>query len=53
MLDVVFKEDASTIKIDNAPVILSIIRQWALNILNQHKGHNIFKTDNAKNHDEP
>ena len=37
MLDVVFKEDASTIKIDNAPVILSIIRQWALNILNQHK----------------
>jgi predicted transposase YbfD/YdcC len=39
MLDVVFKEDASTIKIDNAPVILSVMRRWALNILNQKKGN--------------
>ncbi len=52
MLDVAFKEDAGTIKIDNVAVILSIIRQWT-QYLEPIQEYNIFKTDNAKNHDKP
>ncbi|MDP1602982.1 MAG: hypothetical protein Q8M03_06915 [Legionella sp.] len=31
-------EDLSRIRTDNAPEILSIMRKWGLNLINQHKG---------------
>lgn len=38
VLDMTFNEDGCRIRTDNAPEILSIIRKWAMNLLNQHKG---------------
>jgi predicted transposase YbfD/YdcC len=38
VLDVTFNEDHSRIRNDNAPEILSMLRKWGLNIINQHKG---------------
>jgi predicted transposase YbfD/YdcC len=37
VLDVTFREDLSRIRKDNGPEILSLIRKWALNLINQHK----------------
>lgn len=37
-LDVVFNEDKACIRNDNAAENMDIMRKWALNILNQHKG---------------
>ena len=38
VLDVSFNEDGSRIRSNNAPEILSMLRKWSINILNQHKG---------------
>lgn len=38
ILDVTFNEDGSRIRNENAPEILSMLRKWGLNIINQHKG---------------
>jgi predicted transposase YbfD/YdcC len=38
VLDVTFNEDKSRIRNENAPEILSMMRKWGLNIINQHKG---------------
>lgn len=38
VLDVTMGEDKSRIRTDNAPEILSLMRKWGLNIINQHKG---------------
>jgi len=43
-LDVVFNEDGACIRNDNAAENMSIIRKWALNILNQKKGKNSLKS---------
>jgi predicted transposase YbfD/YdcC len=39
VLDVTFNEDKSRIRNENAPEILSMIKKWGLNIINQHKGN--------------
>lgn len=38
VLDVTFNEDRSQIRKDNGPVIMNIVRKWALNCINQVKG---------------
>lgn len=38
VLDMTFNEDGSRIRNDHAPEIMSMIRKWALNIINQLKG---------------
>lgn len=38
VLDVTWNEDKSRIRKDNSPEIISMMRKWALNIINQHKG---------------
>ena len=38
VLDVTFNEDGAHIRKENAPEILSMMRKWSLNIINQHKG---------------
>jgi predicted transposase YbfD/YdcC len=40
VLDVVYNEDKSKIRTENAPEILSIMRKWALAVANKHKGKN-------------
>lgn len=39
VLDVTMNEDKSRIRNENAPEILSTMRKWGLNIINQHKGN--------------
>lgn len=39
VLDVTMNEDKSRIRNENAPEILSMIRKWGLNLINQHKGN--------------
>lgn len=39
VLDVTMNEDKSRIRNENAPEILSFIRKWGLNLINQHKGN--------------
>jgi len=43
-LDVVFNEDKACISNDNAAENMSIMRKWALNILNQKKGKSSLKS---------
>lgn len=43
-LDVVFNEDKACIRNDNAAENMSIIRKWALNILNKKKGKSSLKS---------
>lgn len=43
VLDMSFNEDGSRIRNDNAPEIMSLIRKWALNIINQNKGSTSVK----------
>jgi len=43
-LDVVFNEDKACIRNDNAAENMDIMRKWALNILNQHKGKGSVKS---------
>jgi predicted transposase YbfD/YdcC len=38
VLDATWNEDKSSIRKDNAPEIINMMRKWALNIINQHKG---------------
>jgi predicted transposase YbfD/YdcC len=38
VLDVTWNEDKSSIRKDNAPEIVNMMRKWALNIINQQKG---------------
>lgn len=38
VLDVSFNEDGSRVRNNNAPEILNMLRKWALNVINQHKG---------------
>lgn len=38
VLDVTMNEDMSRTRNDNAPEVLSIMRKWSLNLINQHKG---------------
>jgi len=40
-LDVVFNEDKSQIRKDNAPEIMAILRKWAINLLNKTKGEKV------------
>lgn len=42
-LDVVFGEDSSRIRTDNAPRNFSLLRRWALNLLRQHPGRESIK----------
>lgn len=39
VLDVTMNEDKSRIRNENAPEILSAMRKWGLNLINQHKGN--------------
>lgn len=39
VLDVTFNEDGAHIRKENAPEILSMMRKWSLNIINQNKGN--------------
>jgi predicted transposase YbfD/YdcC len=47
-LDVVFNEDGACIGNDNAAENMSIIRKWAMNILNQKKGKSSLKSLQSK-----
>jgi predicted transposase YbfD/YdcC len=48
VLDVTFNEDGSRIRNENAPEILSMIKKWGLNIINQHRGTLSVKRTLAK-----
>lgn len=37
VLDVVFNEDKTKIRNENAPEVLSLMRKWGLNLINMHK----------------
>ncbi|KAA6327054.1 hypothetical protein EZS27_023918, partial [termite gut metagenome] len=47
-LDVTFKEDACRARVDNAPLNLSIIRKFALQLLSNIKDKHSLKKDNIR-----
>ncbi len=48
VLDVTFNEDHSRIRNENGPEILSLVRKWAINLINQQKGSLSIKRMLAK-----